>query len=275
MALQISDYLVVSDLDGTLLKAGVGMPEINKEAIAQFSAMGGKFGIATGRAMAGVAPYLPDLQCMSAPAVLCNGALIYDFSTNTVLQENNLPYTVARNLVQTIMARFPTLGVEVMTVKKIFILKNNALSHRHTASDRLKYTMTDVDHLTDRWLKVLFCADPDQLAQVEHFAASLVHDGVYFVRTGENYLEMMCDGVNKASALNQVRSICNIPPGGLVVIGDYYNDLPMLQQADFSVCPENAPDDRKCHCNMVTKSCLEGGVAHFLRYLIKNAAQLQ
>ena len=49
MSKQISDFLVVSDMDGTLLRAGIGLPQQNVDAVRAFSEAGGHFTVATGR----------------------------------------------------------------------------------------------------------------------------------------------------------------------------------------------------------------------------------
>ena len=54
MSNSISDYLVVSDIDGTLLQAGYGVPKSNLEAIDRFVARGGRFTVCTGRGIESV-----------------------------------------------------------------------------------------------------------------------------------------------------------------------------------------------------------------------------
>ena len=75
----LSNHLVVCDCDGTLLKASVGVPPVNTEAICAFNEAGGKFTIATGRTLPAVQRYLHQMGSFSAPVILCGGALIYDF----------------------------------------------------------------------------------------------------------------------------------------------------------------------------------------------------
>ena len=46
---QLKNYLVVCDMDNTLLTAKEGIPACNLAAIRLFMAMGGRFTVATGR----------------------------------------------------------------------------------------------------------------------------------------------------------------------------------------------------------------------------------
>ncbi|MDO4565739.1 MAG: HAD hydrolase family protein [Oscillospiraceae bacterium] len=111
MAENIKQMLVVSDIDGTLLRAGCGIPLENMDAVERFVERGGRFTVATGRMEQSVRGYLPWLP-LSAPAVLCGGALIYDFESNKALYERTLE-SGARELVRELMEQFPKLGIEV------------------------------------------------------------------------------------------------------------------------------------------------------------------
>ena len=66
MSKQISDYLVVSDMDGTLLRAGIGLPQQNVDAVRAFSEAGGHFTVATGRHKDSARRYLDRVQPSSA-----------------------------------------------------------------------------------------------------------------------------------------------------------------------------------------------------------------
>ncbi len=48
---KISDILIVSDIDGTLLREANGLSEENRAAIKRFTDKGGRFTVSTGRAI--------------------------------------------------------------------------------------------------------------------------------------------------------------------------------------------------------------------------------
>ena len=74
----LSEYLVVTAVDGTLLEAGYGIPRRNLDAIEQFEEKGGRFTLCTGRCRKSVERFMEWLP-LSAPAILCNGSYIYDY----------------------------------------------------------------------------------------------------------------------------------------------------------------------------------------------------
>lgn len=78
--MNFSDILLVSDLDGTFLShAGKPVPE-NMEALRRFKDGGGLFAFASGRVHTNIRSIFPDpAEVCNVPAVLCNGAYLYDF----------------------------------------------------------------------------------------------------------------------------------------------------------------------------------------------------
>ena len=86
--------LLASDFDNTLLYTEDALrtggpvpplPERNREALAYFMAQGGRFAIATGRALPAFLRHAGDVP-MNAPGVVCNGAAIYDFEKGEYLE---------------------------------------------------------------------------------------------------------------------------------------------------------------------------------------------
>ena len=80
--------LLACDFDNTLvytepaLVAGEPLPSLtaeNREALESFTAQGGHFAVATGRALAAFQAIAPGLP-INTPCVLCNGAALYDFT---------------------------------------------------------------------------------------------------------------------------------------------------------------------------------------------------
>ena len=76
-------------MDNTLLTAKEGIPACNRSVIRLFTAMGGRFTVASGRPPESIRAALGDIE-LSLPAISCNGSLLYDFQTNRVLRRSCL-----------------------------------------------------------------------------------------------------------------------------------------------------------------------------------------
>ena len=66
---KLSDLLLVSDIDGTLMNFPAPIPPRNIEALRRFTAAGGRFSVATGRSIASARPYVEQLP-VNAPCIL-------------------------------------------------------------------------------------------------------------------------------------------------------------------------------------------------------------
>lgn len=87
--------------------------------------------------------------------------------------------------------------------------------------------------------------------------------------TDEIYFEMMPQCVSKGSALRELCAFTGIPLENTIAIGDYYNDLEMLETAGYAVAMENAPMKLQAVADEITSRCEDGGVAQVLYKLIR------
>ncbi|MEG2928641.1 MAG: HAD family hydrolase [Oscillospiraceae bacterium] len=270
MIKNINDILVISDLDNTLLTAEKGIPLYNIEMIEKFQKLGGKFTVATGRSIESVAHYLTQIK-LSAPAILYNGAVIYDYNHKRILSKKALPQLEAKKALAIIRKNFPEIGTEVMCDNnRLYMLQENAYTQKHTDDEMLSFVNCDVSSIKNNWIKVLFADKNSKLLQLQQFCESLPFENVEFVMTNSIYFEMMPKDVTKGIALRQLCNLMDIDIQNTVAIGDYYNDIELLKTAGLSVCVDNAPMDVKQICQATVTSCVEGGVGQLLSQIIKS-----
>ncbi len=266
-AKDISELLVVSDIDGTLLQAGYGIPKENIEAAERFAAKGGLFTVATGRSVDGVRKYV-DWIPMSAPAILCNGAVLYDFKADRVIYNKTL-LPSARSIVEEIGRVFPELGIELHTIDGITAVRMNELVLEHTAAEHIPFLLADLNTVPDGWNKVLFADQPEKLEQVVKFVekkkkTNPLYNQFTFVMTSRIYFELIPNDVGKGEGLRKLAELMGIDMENTVAIGDYYNDLPLFEVAGYRAAVADAPDEIKSMVDVTVKPCLKGGVGELL-----------
>lgn len=271
MTNKLEEILVVSDVDGTLLQAGFGIPKDNIDTIERFISLGGKFTLATGRGIASVGKYI-DFLSLSAPAILANGGIIYNYDTRKILYETTLDPGV-RQVVLSIMKEFPSMGVEILLRESIIALRMNNEIHNHTAQEHIPVTLTDINTVGDGWNKVLFSDTPEHIAQLKAYVEKqrkrdTRYIKYFFVETSNIYYELIPMNTNKASGLAKLCELTGVKMENTVAIGDYYNDIELLKAAGFSAVVEDAPEDLKKNADIVVSSCLAGGVSELLNKLI-------
>ena len=86
---RISDILIVTDVDGTLLREADGLSAENREAIKRFTDKGGHFTVSTGRAIEAARLVLED-SIINAPSIHINGGYLYDWQKDEVIEPNYL-----------------------------------------------------------------------------------------------------------------------------------------------------------------------------------------
>ena len=170
---RFDNVLLVSDFDNTLiyteesLLKGIPippLPERNRAALERFMAEGGRFTVATGRALAAFVKYAP-LVPMNAPAVVCNGAAIYDFEKGEYLETAMLDGQ-ARQRGQAVLDRFPDAAVEAYHIDNVIhAVHPNEITRNH--EHLTKVGVTEMPSLLDVPLplgKLLFEASPRDAA---------------------------------------------------------------------------------------------------------------
>ena len=268
MGLSLRDFLVVSDMDNTLLTAETGIPACNLETVKLFCALGGRFTIASGRTADSVGRYLNELP-LTAPAITYGGGVLYDFSAGKVISSKTLPKVAARHALEDVCCRFPKIGVEIMADNgRIYVIRSNEYTHHHTLYERLRYVVSDFADVPGEWNKVLFADEPKVISELAEYMKFREYPGIYFVPTNTCYYEIMPENVTKASGLRELCRRLSVPIENTIAIGDYYNDIEIMKTAGYSVAVSNAPLEVQAAASEVTGACLDGGVAQFLYRLI-------
>lgn len=84
-----SNWLVVSDIDGTLNNKARKLPRRNYDAIQAFTEAGGNFTLASGRLTSSLKRNY-DRITPNQPAVVLNGAGIYDFQQEKMIWRSTI-----------------------------------------------------------------------------------------------------------------------------------------------------------------------------------------
>ena len=266
--------LLACDVDGTLVESGYINPK-NIEKIEFFMSEGGIFSLSTGRAACAVSSVIKVLKRVS-PSVTANGAIIYDFENNCVLSQSVLPkedYYIAQ-MVQELPR---DIGIEIHSGLDALVIKQTAETDDHERYEEFEADFVTYQEAKERtWNKVLYtCNDIEEREWLREFV-SKQRTSCDFIQTSAEidgrmryYFEQVPKGVSKISALKELCKILNIKKGCLFAIGDYYNDVEMLKNADISAAVEGSPDDVKKIADYVTVSCKDGAVADFIDYLME------
>ena len=274
--------LLASDFDNTLLYTEDALrtggpvpplPERNREALTYFMAQGGRFAVATGRALPAFLRHAGDVP-MNAPGVVCNGAAIYDFEKGEYLETAMLD-AAARERGQAVLDRFPGVAVEAYHIDNVIhVVRPNAISRQHEHMTNV--ALTEAPSLPEVPLplgKLLFEADHETLEKVLAFLTENGWAGDYeLIFSVSHLLEMTTRGASKGGMVRRLAARLGISMDHVYCAGDEANDLSMLRSAAQGFAPANAsPAVRESGVTVVCDA-REGAIADVVEILDRKYA---
>jgi len=241
MGKQFSGFMLVCDMDGTLLNSKLEVSDENAKAIEFFVDNGGIFTIATGRMELGVRWYLGILP-VNAPVILYNGALIYDFGKEERLWDIYLEVDIS-GILKDLFNRFTYLGIEIFEGgDKVYLLRENEETEKHRKKEGFDPKVITMDEIPDRVCKVILTANPKSLLEVENYLKG--KDKKFrMVYSEKQFLEILSTEVSKGRALRELSQIMGIPMRNIISIGDNQNDIEMVEISGTGFAVENAQPD--------------------------------
>ncbi len=262
---KFSGVLLASDLDGTLYNRQHDVSEENLAAIRRFTAQGGLFTVATGRAVQSF--QVPRRKIpLEIPVVMANGSLIYDFNTETVLHtapltEGYLP------LCRAVREVFPTVAVEAHLLDSTWVAGVNAVSESHLATVGTKGELVDtVDDIPAGWLKALFTGETAELQHVLDWFLPRYGSQYDLLFSTPFFLELQDKSANKGIGVAWLADYMGVAHEHVYCVGDQENDLSMLMRFT-SFAPENARSEVKEISRHSVPDCDEHAVAAVIDWL--------
>ena len=229
---------LLTDLDGTLLTPEKTVSPEDAAAIADFRRKGGLFSIATGRGTQATQEFL-ELLRPDFPAVMYNGALLYDSAEQQIITAAHLPEETAA-LLSELMRAFPDVGAEVLCEEGVFVLQMNEQERQHLTITHIPIVMKMLGEIrVTSCFKALFAGPPERIAEMQEYVRAERFSAVSFTRSHRWFLELLPHHTNKGTALEKLRAVL---PAGTVIgaTGDFDNDAAMLTAADYCGCPADS-----------------------------------
>lgn len=266
-----SDWLIVSDIDGTLNNKKRKTPKVNTDAIRAFvHESGGKFTLASARNVQSMKPHYMNLPDVKTPAIIMNGAGIFDYEKEEMLWFNSIKDSAA-DIVKSAMEKFPFLEIGVFTSDMIYLVRPRILSPVMMMLDSLRHKkVKSIDEVPKgNWGKIIFFCLPHEKKKIRAYVNSCKGDEHKLIDTTSMSFDLVNRGTDKGTAVKVLAGILSVNEANVAAIGDYYNDLDMLKSVSHPACAGQAPDDIKKLCEFVACHCNDGAVADLIKYIKK------
>lgn len=260
--------LIALDIDDTLLNSQHKISEATKKALQKALQQGIKVVLCSGRPLAGVSPYLNDLGIAGDEqyVITYNGGIVETVSGKVLskkildnkdyrrivkyVTEHQMPYYVLDDL-----SNVYTSDRNINRIAVIQAWENGAGIFVRTPDELpADFSIT----------KAAIVGEKGVLDQFEAPVKDEFNQDYYVVRAGDNFLELMHQGVNKGNGLQGLTDILNIKPEEVMAFGDERNDLPMFEFAGTAVAMGNGSKIAKEHADYVTDTNDNDGIAKAL-----------
>lgn len=264
-------WLVVSDIDGTLNNKFRKLPRNNYDTIKAFTESGGNFTLASGRMVSSLERNYNRITA-NCPAVVINGAGIYDYQQHKMLWRSTIGEK-GRDFVKDVLSKFNTVfnsvDVGIFFDDHVYIIRKGLLSQGQMYFDKSMYEIAKLEDVpADGWMKVIFWSNPVVIHRLKQYINSVENPEATFMSSSPWSLEMLQKGTHKGAAVLKLAEMLGIEKDHVAAIGDYYNDYDMLKSVGLPACAGQAPKAlhkiakfEACHCN-------KGCVADLLRYVM-------
>lgn len=266
---KFENIIICTDLDGTLLRGDKTISEENLDAIAHFQREGGYFTFITGR-MPFFCHEIYHMINPNAPVGCINGGGLYDYTKEEYIWNAVLPREAGK-LIDYVLGRFPTVGVQVNTHRKIYFHQNDTIMYWFRQ-------LTGVPNLEKKWwdieedfAKIVFgIPDEETMTAVAECLASHPDASKYaFVQSEKTLYEILPKGIHKGCALEKLCEHLGVPIARTIAIGDYNNDIKMLRSSGIGVAVANAKPEVKAAADYITVSNEEHAIARVIEALEK------
>ena len=271
---KFTGMLLVSDYDNTFqytepaLGAGGAKtvfppPPRNLEAVERWTAEGGLFTIATGRALGAFREHVKGLP-INAPVIVDNGGGLYDLASERYVLRRLLPERALEDLAA-VEAAFPGTSMELYLtgdcIRALHPTERNIHHAKLTGLGFQEIPALDREAVPAPLAKALFIGDMPQLVRLRGFMEDQGWGERYeMIYSSDHLMELTAKGAEKGSMARELKALTGC--GTMLCIGDHANDLPMLRAADRAFAPANAIEAVRADPGVTTVChCQEGAVA--------------
>lgn len=249
--------LIATDMDGTLLDENGKLPKDFFSTLEKLNEKNIKFVVASGRPYRTLyenfKPYSDDLY------FICdNGSYIVEPGKDHIISIINKQ--VINKIVKACEV-IPNTGLILCGVKNSYHKPCSEMIEKEIDKYYInKKVVSDLIDIDDDIFKVAICdfdGAKENSYEILNPLFSTTHNVVV---SGALWVDINNKGINKGYAIKKLQHDFDISYNETMVFGDFYNDIEMLKEAQYSFVMENANDDMKQYGNFIARSNLNNGV---------------
>ncbi len=256
-------YMICTDLDGTFTEPSpsggdeVYVSKENCEAVEEFKAGGGIFTFSTGRRPWYIKENIFPFVKPNAPMITVNGASIYDHKTDRIVKSVFMPQD-ALSAPLVAYEKFRDVIEEVYAVAET---EEFCISYRE---ENFEEKFRKIISLHENWYKFVFrCTDEENTLKFQEFLKEKHSHNCSLPRswqTGQEILNITATKGARATELKKMFPYVHT----LICVGDFENDISMLEAADIGYAVENAIASVRQAADFITVPNTEAAIAKII-----------
>lgn len=264
----LSIKMVLSDMDGTLLRSDGSLPDGMFDLLRRLNHSGITFVPASGRQYATLAN-LFDGSTAGMPIVAENGAYIVRDGMELASFTLSREFVVATvELLRRIASKGREIGVVLAGKNAAYVERDDeAFMEQVRTYYHANEVLSDQLAYNDEILKIAIFdfddAESGTLPYLEHLRSDHT-----VVVSGTHWIDIMDPRVNKGLAVRTLQEKLSIPKEQTMAFGDYPNDIEMLEAVSYPFAMANGHEDVLSVSDFIAPSNEDGGVITVLSNIL-------
>lgn len=262
--------LIALDIDGTLTNHAGVISERNKRAVHSAIKAGVHVVLSTGRGRIATRPIWKFLE-LHGPSIQYGGAMIADIDTERALVLHEMPPDVIRAVLD--FSAEQEVPAQIYVDDAVITERISAAAQGYVSRHQLPFRIDpDIRKKTFHKVPKILAFAPLDRADALFMAYKERFAGIAQVsRSSPGFIEVNCLGITKASALEELSQMLDIPREKTAAMGDNFLDIEMIQWAGVGVSVADGEPEVLAAADVIAPSCDEDAVADFIeRYILEN-----
>lgn len=253
----MSKKMIVTDLDGTLLKDDKSISQYTSDVIKMLCENRHKFVIATARPLRAVKKFLEDIKIDAG--IYHNGALIHMDG----MKIEGFQIDSVNSIIENILFEYPKAAI---AVESDDVLYSNFDADRLWSGTEFVYAKPNFSELIGKKSDKIII-EVSSLEDMKKYEKFLQTD--LYIQLSEKKIGMiMKKTATKSNGIDLLAKKYNIDIENIIAFGDDYNDIDMLKFCGKSVCVKNAVEDAKNVADYICDTNESDGVAKWIEEFI-------
>ena len=269
----LSSTLVLCDLDHLLLGADGNLTQVVRDVLQLFVRRGGRFTVFSQRTPRAVRSILGSVR-LSAPALVCGGAMAYHFSDGT-----RHPLCTFAGQDADLFARLPVaegVGIALqMTDGTTRVLRMSEALERHLRQEWTPYLLANAaDIKGEEALRVLLYQDSKSVPLIS-LAEKAIGDRVALLgeRIAPDTLVLTPKRISGREMLDTVCAMAQVGAEQVLALAGGQPMLELVQAVEHSAVAADAPAELRLAAEQITLTDSAGGAAVEVLYRMVRAAE--